>query len=233
MTTRTISILLAIVLLALSPAQASQPGWLGDATSALEQELIGRYGEGQRVRVQRGVAQVASFWHADDGDREAFESFVRQNFAGDAAALDVMFVRFETLLEKLDGHMLEILLVFRKQSDLDIGPILPYDSTFAAYNPAAHVNDDFFRNKLAFAVLLNFPISGLDERLADGDKWSRRQWAEARLADRFSTRIPAEVQQAVSQSDAASDEYIAEYNIWMHHLLTDSGERLFLSLIHI
>ena len=219
--------LMVIALLVAYPATAAQPSWIGDAASALEKELVQQYGEGQRGRAQLGVAQVASFWHAEDGDREAFESFVRQNFAGDQAALDTMFGRFETLLEQLDGHLLEILLAFRKQSDLDIGPIMSYDSTFAAYNPFAHVNDDFFRNKLAFVVLLNFPISGLEERLADGDQWTRRQWAEARLADRFSTRIPADVQQAVARSDAESDQYIAEYNIWMHHLLNDEGERLF------
>jgi len=35
------------------------------------------------------------------------------------------------------------------------------------------------------------------------------------------------VQQAVSAAGAVADQYIAEYNIWMHHLLADNGERLF------
>jgi hypothetical protein len=170
---------------------------------------------------------VADFWREEDGNREAFETFVRRNFAGDPEMLDEMFVRFETLLEQLDGHMLEILLAFRRQSDLDVGPILPFDEKFAAYNPSAHVSDDFFSNKLAFVVLLNFPISTLNERLDEGERWTRREWAEARLAGRFSTRVPADVQQAVTSASAAASQYIAEYNIWMHHLLTDSGERLF------
>jgi hypothetical protein len=217
------------VLLALlaTPAPASQPSWIDDATAMLEDELIEKYGEEQRARAQKGLGQVASFWHIDDGDREAFELFVRRNFAGDKATLDEMFARFEALLEKLDGHMLEILLAFREQSDLDIGPILPFDEKFAAYNPAAHVGDDFFTNKLAFVVLLNFPLTTLEEKLSDGKSWTRRRWAEARLADRFSKRIPAKVQQAVTTADAVTSQYIADYNIWMHHLLTDSGERLF------
>ncbi|MCG8370414.1 MAG: hypothetical protein MJA32_07890 [Proteobacteria bacterium] len=227
MTTKIVRILLASLLLAAPFAHAGQPAWLGDAASALENELAGRYGEDRRERAALGIAQVAGFWRAGDGDRAAFEAFVRENFAGDQAALDTMFGRFESLLEQLDGHMLEILLAFRRQSDLDLGPIMPYDAAFAAYNPASHVSDDFFANKLAFVVLLNFPITSLGERLADGDGWTRRQWAEARLADRFATRIPADVQQAVWRSDAESDRYVAEYNVWMHHLLTGSGERLF------
>ncbi len=210
-----------------APSLADQPAWLEDSVDTLTRELVGTHGEDQRPRVERGLRQVADFWRADDGDRDAFEAFARRNFAGDQAALDVMFNRFEKLLEQLDGHMLEILLAFREQSDLDIGPILPFDEQFAAYDPAAHVSDDFFRNKLAFVVLLNFPITTLEERLGNGADWTRRQWAESRLAERFARRVPADVQQAVAAAGAAADQYIAEYNVWMHHLLNDSGERLF------
>ena len=210
-----------------SPAAAGEPAWLDESVAALEKELVDTYGEAQRARAQKGLRQVADFWRTEDGDRAAFEAFARENFAGDQAALDVMFNRYEKLLEQLDGHLLEILLAFREQSDLDVGPIEPYDAIFAAYNPFAHVGDDFFANKLAFVVLLNFPITNLEERLSDGAGWTRRQWAETRLADRYSRRVPADVQQAVAAADAASDQYIAEYNIWMHHLLNDTGERLF------
>jgi hypothetical protein len=85
--------------------------------------------------------------------------------------------------------MLEISREFRQQSDLDVGPILPFDEVFAAYDPSAHLTDDFFQNKLAFVVLLNFPLTTLEERLRDGERWSRRQWAEARLAQMFSKRV--------------------------------------------
>jgi hypothetical protein len=210
-----------------SPAAAGETAWLDESVAALEQEFARTYGEAQRLRAQQGLRQVADFWRAEDGDRETFEAFARDHFAGDQAALDVMFNRYEKLLEQLDGHLLEILLAFREQSDLDVGPIEPYDAIFAAYNPFAHVGDDFFANKLAFVVLLNFPITNLEERLSDGADWTRRQWAETQLADRYSRRVPADVQQAVAAADAASDQYIAEYNIWMHHLLDDAGERLF------
>ena len=91
----------------------------------------------------------------------------------------------------------------------------------------AHANEDFFRNKLAFVVLLNFPLTTLEERLANGDRWNRRQWAEVRLAGRFSRRVPAEVNLAISEAGARAEQYIAEYNIWMHHVLDANGRRLF------
>ncbi len=193
----------------------------------LETELVAKYGEGQRGRVHRGAQQVASFWRPEDGDAAAFESFVMTNFAGDQSTLDTMFNRFEHNLEQLSGHMGELGREFRNQSDLDLGPILGFDDIFAGYDPSAHINDDFFRNKLAFIVLLNFPLTTLQQRLTDGEKWSRRQWAEARLAQRFSKRIPADVNQALSQAGADAGRYIAEYNIWMHHLVDANGNRLF------
>jgi hypothetical protein len=223
--------LLMLALSAASPSVAEEtgpgaPSWTAAAVKALEDELVATYGEAQRDRARRGLEQVASFWRASDGDWAAFEAFVRRHFAGDQATLDTVFARFERLLEKLDGHMLEIMLAFRWQSDLDLGPILPFDEVFAGYNPSAHVTDDLFDNKLAFVVLLNFPITTLEQRLTEGREWTRRQWAEARLADRFSKRIPAEVQLEVARSGARAGQYIAQYNIWMHHLVAD-GKRVF------
>jgi hypothetical protein len=123
--------------------------------------------------------------------------------------------------------MNEISRELRRQSDLDLGPILPIDEVLAGFDPSAHMSDDFFQNRLAFIVLLNFPLTTLDERLAGGEHWSRRQWAEVRLAQRFSRRVPAEVNQGMARSYADAQRYIAEYNVWMHHLLDEHGRRLF------
>ncbi|HEX8707478.1 MAG TPA: hypothetical protein VF723_04380, partial [Pyrinomonadaceae bacterium] len=206
---------------------ATQLPWMRETMAKLENELTAKYGEGQRERLQRGLRQTAGFWRAEDGDRATFEAFVRTNFAGDQATLDTMFNRFQYNLEQVDGHMLEITRELRTQSDLDLGAILPFDELFAGYDVSAHITDDFFKNKLAFIVLLNFPLTTLVQRLAEGQTWTRRRWAEARLAQRFSKRIPAEVNLAIGEASAEADRYIAEYNIWMHHLLDQSGNRLF------
>jgi ribosomal protein S6E (S10) len=208
-------------------AQDVRVTWMKEVQPALEKELVTTYGEAQHVRITQGLNQVASFWRPEDGDAKVLGGFVRANFAGNQPALDVMFQRFEYLLEQLNGHMTEIGMAFREQSDLDRGTIYPFDELFAAYSPGAHVADDFFANKLAFVVLLNFPITTLDERLTKSGQWSRRQWAEARLAQQFSKRIPAEVNQAVAEAGAISDKYISEYNIYMHHVVDAKGIRMF------
>lgn len=200
---------------------------LNDSMKKLQTELLAKYGEAQKPRLSTGLHQVMEFWRPEDGDAAAFESFVRTNFAGDQESLDTMFTRFQRLLEQLDGHMHEISREFATQQDLDFGPIRSYDEVFGGYDPSAHVIDDFFQNKLAFIILLNFPLTTLDERINDGPKWTRRQWAETRLAERFSKRIPADVNLAIAQAGADAGNYIARYNVWMYHLVDDKGQRLF------
>jgi hypothetical protein len=204
-----------------------EPAWLHDASTKLESDLTAKYGEPQRSRIQRGLHQVGEFWRTEDGDAAAFQDFVRANFVGDQATLDTVFTRFQDLLEQLNGHMHEISREFNQQSDLDLGAVLPFDEIFDGYDPAAHVIDDFFNNKLAFVVLLNFPLTTLDERLKNGAAWNRRRWAEARLAQTFDKRIPSTVNLAVAQAGGEAGQYIAQYNIWMHHLLDQQGQRLF------
>ena len=80
---------------------------------------------------------------------------------------------------------------------------------------------------MAFVALLNFPVRSLEEKLKEGEKWTRLEWAEAKLAEIFSSRVPAEVQQKLTQAYVAADNYISNYNIYMHKLLTEDGRRLF------
>ena len=208
-------------------AQIAPLAWMKDSQGKLENELSNKYGETQRPRLQQGLKQVADFWRTEDGNEVVFESFVRTNFAGDQTTLDVMFTRFEYLMEQLNGHLTEIGREFRQQSDLDLGIIYPFDETFSGYSAGAHVTDDFFQNKLAFTVLLNFPLTTLHDRLLKGGQWSRRQWAEVRLAQQFAKRIPADINLYVSQITSEADQYISEYNIYMHHLVDANDVRLF------
>jgi len=193
-------------------------------TTAVKAELVKQHGEAQRARIERGVDQVAALWRKEDGDLAAF---AKENFLVDPKELDATFSRFEANFEQLDGHLLEIGRELRVPTELDVGPLLKVDPLFAAYDPGAHLVEDLFDAKLAFVALLNFPLTTLEERMAQGPSWSRRQWAEARLTGRFARRVPASVQQEITSAQAAADLYIAEYNLWMHHVLSEKGQRLF------
>ncbi len=189
-----------------------------------KQALLAKHGEPHRARIERGVDQVASFWRTSDGDLVAF---VTAQFAAAPADVDALFARFEAQLEQLDGHRLEMARTLRWHSDVDTGPMLPVDGLFAALDPGAHLTEDMFATKLAFVALLNFPLTTLADRLRDGKTYSRRQWAEVRLTGRFDRRVPGDVIAAISAYEADNDAYIAGYNLWMHHVLGEDGQRRF------
>ncbi len=217
----------AALAIALSAPAFAQQQLMNDSTQKLETELVAKFGEGQRERLQRGMKQVAQFWRAEDGDAAAFADLVRTHFAGDAVTRDALFQRMQFILESIGGHMTEIGRDLQWQSDLDLGPVYPFDELLAGYAPSAHITDDFFKNKVAFVVLLNFPITTLEQRLTEGEKWSRREWAEAALGLYFSKRVPSEVNLAVGKASAEASQYVATYNIWMHHLVDAKGKRIF------
>jgi len=219
-------LLLVLATLAARPAEAAAPA-LENAAAEAKQALRARHGEDEAARIDRGIAQVARLWRAEDGDAAAFKDFVLAEFAPQGEALDGVYRRFEFASERVNGYFTSLVRDLRQGVDLDRGPLTSLDRRLAAWNPASHVSDDMFANKLAFVALLNFPLTTLDERMSQGLGWSRRQWAEARLAQGFQTRVPADVQAKLTAAYSAADAYIGDYNVYMHHLVTPDGRRLF------
>ncbi len=189
--------------------------------------LTSKHNASQERRIYKGVRQVADFWRAEDGDDKAFLDFCAEHFIADTALLKDTFHRFETNIETVFGHNNEIGRDLSRPIQLDLGPILPVDYLFAEYDPSAHVNADFFKTKIAFVALLNFPLTTLEERLKSGHQWTREQWAQTRLAHLFAQRVPAEVQQQLTKAYVQADDYISNYNIYMHELVDAKGQRLF------
>ena len=209
------------------PAAEVTPSWVKDSVAKLEKELVAKYGESQRDGLQRGLQQVAEFWRAEDGDAATFEDFVRANFAGDQATLDTMFNRLESLLEQLGGHMHEINREFRQQSDLDRWPGASLRRNYCRLRSFRPRCRRFLPEQTRLRGAAEFSSHHARPASKDGPSWTRRQWAEVRLAEGFSKRIPADVNLGIAQAGAQAGQYIAEYNIWMYHLVDAQGQRLF------
>jgi len=190
-------------------------------------KLIDMHGDAQGPRIEKGVRQVAALWRKQDGTFNDFAAFCTENYIADAGKLREFVDRFEKNLESLNGHFHEITRDFNEPLQLDMGPPLAVDYMFANYTPWAHVDEDFFKLKIAFAALLNLPEYSLEQKLSLGPDWSRDQWARARLVENFTSRVPAEVSQKLNEAYVTTDNYIANYNIYMHHVLDAQGRRLF------
>ena len=107
--------------------------------------------------------------------------------------------------------------------DIDLGPLLPVDLLMAAQlHPSAHLTDDLFQSELGFVAPLNFP----PPRWPSAPSTPRTRAASGRdAAGRALLPAGAPLGRRRSPPRArAADLYIAEYNVWMHHVL-DGKER--------
>jgi hypothetical protein len=198
-----------------------------NAVKKVANSLTKEYGEVLAPRIEKGVSQAASLWQKEDGTVEEFETFCKKHFIHQDKERELVFNKISRNFEILWGHFNKVTLDLQWPLDIDEGEIHDIDHLFGGYNVYSHLDDDFYRNKIAFITVLNFPFYSLQEKTELGPRWSRQEWAYARLGDIYTARVPAELSQDYSKANTAANAYIARYNLFVGHLLDDKGETLF------
>ncbi|MDR0750229.1 MAG: hypothetical protein LBF62_11780 [Tannerellaceae bacterium] len=188
------------------------------------ERLAGKAGSQQEI-MEKGVRQVARLWQEKDGDDEAFQTFCLENYIADPSEKEIVFLKTSDYLEGIYGNFNAMTLCLDWNVAIDNGPEHPIDKQFAAYSPSSHLQEDFYTNKIAFIIALNYPELTLKEKEALGK--DRLAWAYARLGDLFTQRIPSAVMQERARISSDADSYIAAYNIYMGHLLNLKGKKIF------
>jgi hypothetical protein len=189
--------------------------------------LVEKHGNGQAARIQKGVTQASALWREEDGTPEEFKAFCLEQYVGGEAEREKLFNALSRNFEALWGHNNQISVELNKPLHLDVGELQPVDLIFAGFAPEAHFYDDFFRNKIAFITILNFPFYSLEEKASNAANWTRFDWACARLGDEFISREAAPVSQEISRISTESDSYISDYNVRMGKLVDNDGHTLF------
>ena len=165
--------------------------------------------------IERGVQQAASFWTEKDGTAKEFAKFCQEHYCKDLNEKTALFERLCQDFEIIYGHNNRISIDLQRPEQVTGYPKTMVDEMFSAYNSMAHFEEDMFASKAAFVIMLNFPHFTLKEKNNNGQKWSELEWGFVRLGDLFTSRIPADVQQRISNVEAAANQYIDNYNIDM------------------
>jgi len=208
--------------------QQSASGVITEATVLCTVKAISEKNKNCNVPLlEKGVKYAASLWRVDDGTPANFIQFCTENYLADPAKKEASFKQLSEYMESLYGHFNKLSLDMQENVQLQKGEVLSIDPLFAGYNPGAHLMNDFYDNKIAFIVALNFPYYSTEEKNQLGSKWSPLEWGYARLGDVFSSRVPSELVQQSSKVAAETDAYIADYNIYMGHLLNKNNQKLF------
>lgn len=218
---------MAFILLGMVQLKAGERFISAQAADRAVKALADKFGAAENARIRKGVNQAAAFWVKEDGSEADFEKLCTEYFIGSPEKLEENFRKLSTHFEVLGGHFNKISLDLKRPLHLDEGEILQIDMLFGGFDPSAHLTEDFFKNKIAFLVLLNFPHYSLAEKAALGPQWSRKEWAYARMGDVFTSRASADVLQKISDAFTAAGTYIDEYNIAMGHLVDAKGQTYF------
>ncbi len=198
-----------------------------NTVQSVTKSLVGKYGEQNRTRIEKGIKQMASLWEERDGTASDFETFCLDNFIGDVKEREQVFERLCKQFETIYGG-------FNKMNVSLMEPIhmvdyisFPVDEMFGSWSPSAHFEDDFFTNKIAFFVMLNYPFYTLEEKNELGVNWSSLDWGYARMGDIFTSRVPAQISQKIVEMETSAENYIANYNIYMGKLVDENQKTMF------
>ncbi len=185
--------------------------------------LVKKHGKEYRERIERCVNQTAYLWRDSDGDENQFSEFCLKNFISDSVELDKLFNSISMHYETIYGYFNKVVLDLRRPVHLSDYDVTSIDELFAGYDPFANIQNDFYNNKIAFCIALNFPHYTLSEKEEFGSKWNEKEWAYARVGDIFIDRVPANLLQKYSEVLSNSDNYISNYNIFMGYVVDDNG----------
>ena len=225
---KTLLLSLLVIFVSCKSADNSAKKFISDDTIKQTIEEIKKASPNCDVKLlERGVNQAATLWKVEDGTQEEFKTLVVKNFAKTPAEKEQLFNRIAYILESLYGTSNQLSVDLQKPLHLAGPDPIEVDYLMGSYTPFSHLSDDLFENKFAFITIVNFPNFTLEEKNQLGKTWSRLEWAYARLGDIFTNRVPAELTAEKGVANGNSENYIAEYNIMMGHLLNEKGEKLF------
>ena len=191
------------------------------------ESILATHPTADSMMVVRGAKQVASLWQESDGNEKDYLNLITSSYTSTYEAKAQLYNRMVFILEQC-GQSADMLNNTLQEPTTLLGKGDPtqVDYIISGYTPMAHFAEDMFANKIAHICMLNFPHYTLEEKNTLGQKWSRQEWAYARLGDVFSTRVPGNVTANYMQTLSQAENYIAGYNIMMHCLRNEQGEQL-------
>lgn len=177
--------------------------------------------------IKQGVAAVARFWRPEDGDADAFRALCLDHFVSDPAEHARLVTRLETALSVVTGHLNEIRRNLRRWSDLQGDEFEGVDDVLALFNPAPDLNEQLFRQKLAFIALLNGAVFSLDQMLESGSAWDDAAWVWARVGRCFGDRVPEAVLRQARETGHAASRWVDTFKVPVDRMVDADGRTWF------
>lgn len=186
-------------------------------------KLKNSYDSENAPRIERGVRHMASLWFEENGSSDDFIDFCVKQFISSGPELQNAFRIAEQQFEAINGYRRELSLALDYPIVTKTRPLTELDRLFSH----ARLDIDFYKNKLALAIALNFPYYSNAEKESLGADWSRQKWAMVRLGDKFDVRTDSDKEPEPKPLPDKLRDYTSLYIISMDHILSPDKEILF------
>jgi len=190
-------------------------------------QLAKAHPQAEPETIEQGVHAVAKFWRTVDGDEETFRTLCLKHFVSDPTEHARLVARLETALSVVTGHLNEIRRNLRRWSDLQGDDFEGVDDVLALFNPAPDLNEQLFRQKLAFIALLNGAVFSLDQMLDAGSDWDDTAWVWARVGRCFGDRVPEPVLRQARETGHAASTWVDTFKVPVDRMVDADGRTWF------
>ena len=196
--------------------------------SAIQDELIAKHPASEKVRIIKGVKQLAGNWRSSDGSEKDYRLFCLENFLNDSIR-SANFIRICSDLITIRGYMDKIRFrISESDKFTDVKEVF-VDSFFRESLPSF----DPYKGKLALFIQLNFPFYTLEEKRESGSRWSREQWAMVRLGDDYDYRKDPDFKGEASDEVDNFIDYMDRYFFRMDHICMPDGSYPFQKVTYL
>ncbi|MDR1973385.1 MAG: hypothetical protein LBQ31_01785 [Bacteroidales bacterium] len=164
------------------------------------------------ARIYAGCLHSATLWNPKtDGDEYVYEEFCINNFVNDTTARRLLGESISNYSRSIFGHQKAMEYELLITRDYTLRPLNWFDYTYSQYNPVRFYSDNFYENKLAFAIALNFPYVPWREKEKRGG--NLQQWKYYRLGDMFVSRQSYEIAGEAVEAERTMRQYSMEFEM--------------------
>jgi hypothetical protein len=183
--------------------------------------------------IGRGADACAEMWLRDSLPAGEWLPFCIANYLGNDRDKEQLMMRAADHLNeqsKVKKGYLDRTSEYYKRH---YGDVMKVDSLFDSCVAVPDLGKTYYRNRIPYILALNFPKYSLNELNEFGEGWDSKSWAYARMADLIPSSpnekpmFSEEWQRKGSEKLKPTDDYVADYNLYMGHVLSSDGKKLF------
>lgn len=188
-----------------------------NSTKRVVASLKSKFPTDDPKKINSGVEMVYGLWRPSDGNVHDLEVFCLLNYVGQENQ-DKLAEKLDRFCTNVYGLKSEMDIRNSMPLDVDTGEMDTLDYSTIEFSLDSAVSEEFFRTKVAFTVVLNFPYIDLPEAEANATRWGHLDWVRYSLSHFFTSRPPQKLIEKQNQLSVKASDFVNNYTIKLNEI---------------